>query len=75
LGTGPNAQWAVRFGEWKLLGNPRDPRPDRPAGKLGSLFRVNLNEDPGELSNVAGESDGEVQKLLKIRQRWKETLE
>ncbi|MEC7717421.1 MAG: sulfatase-like hydrolase/transferase [Planctomycetota bacterium] len=75
LGMGPNAQWAVRLGEWKLLGNPRDPRPDRPAGKLGSPFLVNLNEDPGELSNVASEADDKLQQLLKVRQRWQETLE
>ncbi|MCA9133347.1 MAG: sulfatase-like hydrolase/transferase, partial [Planctomycetales bacterium] len=42
LGRGPRAQWAVRRGDWKLLGNPQDPRSPQPLTADDKLFLVNL---------------------------------
>jgi arylsulfatase A-like enzyme len=55
--------WAVREGDWKLLGNPRDtstkdsPPPGEP------LFLVNLADDPGETKNLAADHPDIVRRL------------
>ena len=47
------AKWAVREGDWKLIGNVQDSS----GGKLNSedqkLFLANLSEDPTERINLA----------------------
>jgi len=55
LGSGANAQWAVRDGNWKLLGNPRDTSGQGELTSRDKLFLVNLADDPGEAHNVAGD--------------------
>ena len=74
LGSGPNAQWAVREGTWKLLGRPRDPRPDRPSDKLGPLFLADLESDPGELEDQLEQQPEKVKQLRAVRKRWQESL-
>lgn len=55
VGAGPNAAWAVREGDWKLIGNTRDTsRGDTQAPHV-SMFLVNLNQDPAEQTNRASE--------------------
>ncbi|MFH5805117.1 sulfatase [Alienimonas sp. DA493] len=56
MGGGEDHQWAVRDGDWKLIGNPVDttaPQGEREnGGRLGvPLFLANLAEDPGETTN------------------------
>lgn len=53
LGRGERAQWAVRQGDWKLLGNPTDRSETASQVKLPSRFLVNLAKDIGEKTNVA----------------------
>ncbi len=68
MGNGKNAQWAVRQGDWKLLGNCRDTSQRgslSPSDK--ELFLVNLKSDPGEMTNVAKEHPELVETLKKIR--------
>ncbi len=67
LGRGPNAQWAVRAGGWKLLGNPRDTSNRAPLSPDDKLFLVNLRTDPGEERNVANRHPEVVSRLLGIR--------
>src|SRR5690606_1091012 len=43
VGMGPNADWAVREGDWKLIGRTRDTtKPDAPAERLTD-FLVDLS--------------------------------
>jgi arylsulfatase A-like enzyme len=66
LGRGPRAQWAVRKGDWKLLGNPTDKTDRRNEPKLEKRFLVNLAEDIGETKNVAKDHPEVVSELEQI---------
>jgi len=70
LGGGKNAQWAVRKGEWKLLGNATDKSDRRKSKPVDKLFLANLHDDIGEQHNVAGEHPEIVQSLQAIRDRY-----
>lgn len=64
-----NPQWAVREGDWKLIGNVRDTS----GGELGAddkkLFLVNLAKDPSERTNVAAQEPAVVERLRQIHER------
>lgn len=69
--------WAVRQGNWKLLGNPRDPNPTWSAVESGEdfkgkdrLFLVNLAEDIGENKNLADINPEKLQELLQLHKIW-----
>ena len=68
LGGGPNAQWAVRKGDWKLLGNPKDTTDRRQEPKLEKRFLVNLKDDIGETNNLADQHPKIVEELEQIMQ-------
>jgi len=64
VGNGGRAQWAVRDGDWKLIGNVRDTSNPKSAGAPASkLFLSNLKADPGELTNHAKEHPEIVKRL------------
>jgi arylsulfatase A len=66
LGKGKNAQWAIRKGDWKLLGNATD-KTDRAAPvKVDKLFLANLRDDIGEQTNVAAEHPEVVRELQEL---------
>jgi arylsulfatase A-like enzyme len=72
FGSGPNAQWAVRNGRWKLIGNPRDtsaPESQRTnGGRLPTdLFLIDLQTDPGEQTNLKTQHPDVLQTLLQQR--------
>jgi len=69
-GGGGRPQWAVREGDWKLLGNPRDTSNTAPLGKDDGLFLVNLAKDPGERKNLAGQHPDTVSRLKAEHDRW-----
>ncbi|RTE53746.1 hypothetical protein EHW67_07345 [Arenibacter aquaticus] len=48
-----NAQWAVRKGPWKLIGNVREPTGKGKKMDLEKLFLVNLDKDISEKNNLA----------------------
>lgn len=80
LGGNPDkAKWAVREGNWKLLGKVSEQV--RPAGvpeftaEDRELFLANLAEDIGETENLAKEHPEVVERLLEIRERYEEGLE
>ncbi len=68
LGRGKRAQWAVRKGDWKLLGNPTDKTDRRKEPKLEKRFLVNLKDDIGETKNVAADHPKLVEELEQIMQ-------
>ncbi|MFZ5830871.1 MAG: sulfatase-like hydrolase/transferase [Planctomycetota bacterium] len=74
--TGPvkNPNWAVREGDWKLLGNPRDTT-GRETPKLDKLFLVNLAEDIGEVRNVAEQHPDIVKRLNSLHEEWLNDVE
>jgi arylsulfatase A len=80
LGNDPKlAPWAVRAGDWKLLGNVYETKP--PPGVLAlneadrNLFLVNLQSDPSERQNLAGSRVSKAEELLAIRERFLRSLQ
>jgi len=67
VGEGPKADWAVREGEWKLIGRSRDTT-DGQSKEIFENFLVNLAEDPGETTNQAGAHPEIVARLRKIHE-------
>ncbi len=63
------AQWAVRTGPWKLMGNPKDPTLQ--AEPLDEkLYLVNLAMDISEKENLADKFPEITEKLQKIHKDW-----
>jgi len=52
VGAGANADWAVRDGDWKLIGQTKDTSDGRKIAKVAT-FLVDLKSDPAESTNVA----------------------
>jgi arylsulfatase A len=71
---GPKAQWAVRAGSWKLMGNVRDTSDKSRGFKLSAadarLFLANLSENVAETRNYAAERGDIADRLLTLRQQW-----
>lgn len=63
-------QWAVREGNWKLIGNPRDTSNKAPLGPRDKLFLVDLSQDVGERKNVAAANPRVVDRLKKLHESW-----
>lgn len=70
LGKGDRAQWAVRQGDWKLLGNPKDQRQPNLLTADDRLFLVNLKEDLSESTNLAADYPEQTRQLREIRDRY-----
>ncbi len=66
LGAGDNRRWAVRQGDWKLLGNPIDTSQMAPLTDADSLFLVDLSQDIGERQNRARDYPERVRTLQAI---------
>lgn len=75
LGRGKNAQWAVRQGDWKLLGNATDKSDRKQDLQVDSRFLVDLNQDIGERHNLAEEHPQVVAKLEAIMQTHVASIE
>ena len=73
-GHGENAQWVVRSGEWKLLGNPRDRRVPDSLGASDRLFLANLEKDLTESENLAPKHAQIVEKLKSMQQDFAESI-
>jgi len=67
-------QWAVRQGDWKLLGNARDTSNRKNITTYEEPYLVNLVEDPGERRNVAQEHPDIVKDLVAFHENWLESL-
>ncbi len=74
LGGGKNWQWAVRQGDWKLLGNATDKSDGEQTVKVDKLFLANLRNDIGERSNVAIENKEVVTQLQAVMQRHYDSI-
>lgn len=67
--------WAVRKGDWKLLGHPIDSSVNKKLLDSDTLFLVNLIDDIGERQNLKNKYPEKVDELLKEHQRWLATIE
>jgi len=66
--------WAVREGDWKLLGNPRDTSLQGQLTKDDQLFLVDLSKDMSEKHNLAASSPKKVEHLKRIYDRYQKSL-
>ncbi|QDT45808.1 Arylsulfatase precursor [Gimesia alba] len=66
--------WAIREGNWKLLGNPRDTSQQGKLTKADQLFLVDLSKDLGEKHNLAAENLEKVKHLKEIYNRYQKSL-
>ncbi|MCP5113286.1 MAG: sulfatase-like hydrolase/transferase [bacterium] len=64
---------AVRRGPWKLLRVADDPLKQK-RGFLLPLVLLNLENDPGETTNVAEENPEKTAELLRALEAWEEPL-
>ena len=74
LSRGPRAQWAVREGNWKLLGNPRDPTNPDSLTEEDRLFLVNLDKDIGERTNLAKDHPDVLERMTALGSRYRVEL-
>jgi len=64
-------QWAVRKGNWKLIGNPTDPSHKFPLdGDSDQLFLVDLDIDPSESNNLYFSKPEIVRELIELYLNW-----
>ena len=75
LGRGKNAQWVVRQGPWKLLGNPRDRRDPSSLSSSDQLFLANLEIDKTESKNLAAEHPQVIDDLQELQARFARSIE
>lgn len=69
------SHWAVRQGDWKLVGNAKDGRdPNSLTADDKKLFLANLAEDIGETTNLAKEKPEILQQLLKLHEDYQAEL-
>ncbi|MEL0201849.1 MAG: hypothetical protein VW892_04305, partial [Flavobacteriaceae bacterium] len=64
------AQWAVRKGDWKLIGNLNEPRGKGQKPFRAPLFLVNLKNDPGERQNLLDQAPEKAEELLRLHRQW-----
>lgn len=69
-GGGKRSQWAVREGDWKLIGNLQSTAGDVLGAEDRKLFLANLATDVGEKTNLARQHPEIVQRLSKLRADW-----
>lgn len=70
VGEGANAQWAIRRGKWKLIGNLQTSEKASLAAEDLKLYLSNLDEDPFEKKNWAAGNPTETAELLELHRKW-----
>ncbi|MCZ6674288.1 MAG: sulfatase-like hydrolase/transferase [Verrucomicrobia bacterium] len=71
-----NDRWAVRYGSWKLLFNPRDDTKDYPPldPKKDRYFLANLDMDKSESRNLVREYPEKARELIEVYKGWEHAL-
>lgn len=70
VGGGKREQWAVREGDWKLIGNVQSSPDPTLTAEDKTLFLSNLASDVGERNNLAGQHPDIVRRLSKLHADW-----
>ena len=63
-------QWAVREGDWKLIGNPNDTSHKAPIIPADKLFLSDLGKDVSEMTNLAAAHPDVVRRLTVSHEKW-----
>lgn len=66
-------QWAVRCGDWKLIHDARDVKPNDRTDIIKGLFLSNLRLDPTERTDFKDSNPEVVEKLLRIREEYEKS--
>jgi arylsulfatase A len=69
-GPRTNTQWAVRQGDWKLIGNARDTSGGELSADDKKLFLANLAQDQSERTNLAKAYPETLERMLRLREDW-----
>jgi len=64
------AQWAVRKGPWKLVGNARDPSTPDMERSADALFLSNLETDISEKTNMSALAPDKFKELKNLHDHW-----
>ena len=64
------AQWAIRKGPWKLMGNVNEPLGRNQKIELPDLFLVDLDKDASEQNNLAETNPEKLKELLELHKVW-----
>lgn len=67
-------QWAVREGDWKLIGNAVDSSHKAPITAADKLFLSNLAQDVSEMKNLAADHPEIVRHLSELHEKWMEDV-
>jgi arylsulfatase A-like enzyme len=70
VGTGNEPQWAVRHGDWKLIGNLQSGPDAKLSPDDRKLFLSNIADDPAERANLANQHPDIVQQLVEKHANW-----
>jgi arylsulfatase A len=69
-GAGKDPQWAIRQGDWKLIGNLQSALDETLTADDRTLFLSNLALDPREASNLAKQRPEIVERLAQAHATW-----
>ena len=70
-----NRQWAVRKGNWKLIGNPKDTSNKAPVTASDRRFLVDLSKSVDEMTNLASQNPDVVKELERLHVEWISNVE
>jgi arylsulfatase A len=68
VGAGPKADWAVRDGDWKLVGSTRDTSSSDGRSERIENLLVNIKNDPGEKIDLAAKHPEIVARLRMLHE-------
>ena len=68
-------QWAVRYGDWKLIFNAKDVYPNDRTVKMKGYYLSNLKQDAGEKEDLKEIYPEMVQKLKELRAGYVGSME
>ena len=69
-----SAQWVVRKGPWKLIGNVNEPLGKAEKINMPKLFLANLDDDISEQNNLAESNPKMLNELLKLHKSWLQSV-
>jgi len=75
FGGRENGQWAIREGDWKLIGNVNDSSGKALTDADKKLFLSNLAKNPVEDHNFAAEQPALVERLQQLHTDWIDSAE
>lgn len=70
VGGGPRPQWAVREGDWKLIGNVQSTPDPALTKEDKQFFLSNLAADPGERTNSISQHPEVFARLRRLHADW-----